>query len=81
MQDVLYALRVLRRNSGFTLIALICIALGIGVTTTIFSAVNGILLRPLPFPRDKELVSIHSRNLSRDITGSLDFVGGLRIMA
>jgi putative ABC transport system permease protein len=57
-QDVRYALRSLRRAPGFTLIALITLALGIGGTTAIFSVVDGILLRPLPYPDASRLVSV-----------------------
>ncbi len=56
MNDVQYAFRQLRRNLGFTTVAVLTLALGIGVNTTIFSLVNGLLLRPLPFHEPERLV-------------------------
>jgi putative ABC transport system permease protein len=58
LQDVRYALRALKRAPGFTLVALITLALGIGGTTAIFSVVDGILLRPLPYPEPSAIVSL-----------------------
>ncbi len=58
LQDIRYALRSLRRAPGFTLIALITLALGIGGTTAIFSVVDGILLKPLPFPDASSVVTV-----------------------
>ena len=57
-QDVRYALRTLRRNPGFTAAALITLSLGIGAATTVFSAVHGVLLRPLPYPSAERLVRV-----------------------
>ena len=71
LQDVRYALRSLGRAPGFTLVALVTLALGIGGTTAIFSVVDGILLRPLPYPDPQSIVSL-SRGTERD-TGDPSF--------
>jgi putative ABC transport system permease protein len=78
VQDIRYGLRMLVKHKGFTAVAIIALALGVGANTAIFSLVNGVLLRPLAFPDANRIVYFEGQNPSQRITDSnvsyLDFI-------
>jgi putative ABC transport system permease protein len=69
-QDVRYGLRMLLKHKGFTAVAVMALGLGVGANTAIFSLVNGVLLRPLPFPNAERIVYFEGRNPTAGITDS-----------
>ena len=76
--DVRYALRRLRRQPSFTATALLTLALGIGANTAIFSAVDAVLLRPLPYPEADQLVKVWEKRqregVLNNVVAPADFI-------
>ena len=70
IQDIRYGLRMLLKYKGFTAVAVIALGLGVGANTAIFSLVNGVLLRPLPFPEAERIIYFEGKNPGAGITDS-----------
>jgi putative ABC transport system permease protein len=66
-QDLRYGWRSLLRNPGFAIVAIVTLAIGIGANVAIFSVVNGVLLRPLPFPDSRRLVTVWETDAERNV--------------
>src|SRR5882724_9019415 len=60
-QDFRYALRTLRQKPGFAAVALLTLALGCGATTVMFTVINGVLLKPMPYPEPDRLVALQEQ--------------------
>jgi predicted permease len=74
-RNVRYALRALRHNPTFTVIAVLTLGIGIGANTAVFSVVNSVLLKPLPYPKSEELVAV--RQIAPGAAGLTSFTDGL----
>ena len=67
-RDLSFSARVLRKSPGFTVVAIVTLALGVGANTTVFSMINGLLLRPLPVPESDHLVVLGTKDSDPQIT-------------
>ena len=70
LHDLRYGLRMLWKRRGFTLAAVLCLALGIGTTTTVYSTVDGMLFRPLPFANAERVMALEDNNAKQGVDGT-----------
>src|SRR5690242_14801346 len=65
IQDLRYGLRMIAKSPGFTIVAVLTLALGIGANTAVYSVVDGVLLHPAPFPEAERLVALYQQSSNR----------------
>src|ERR1044072_6995067 len=77
-QDIRFGARTLWKKPGFTAVAVLTLALGVGANTAIFSVVNAVILRPLPFAEPEQLVRVYEKRLklgrTRNVVSAPDFI-------
>ena len=77
-QDLRFGWRMLRRSPGFAIVAVLTLAIGIGANAAIFSVINSVILRPLPFPESQRIVWIwetdENRNVHRGVASQAEFL-------
>ena len=73
LEDLSYAIRLLRKSPGFGVLSAVILALGIAVNTAVFSAVNVLVTRPLPFPEAERLALLGEKSLQKGMTAGVSF--------